>query len=72
MIVIYGQAVKNENEVYRLTRCQWLMPIILATQEAEIRRITVPIQPRQIVLQDSISKKSSTKKDWWSGSKHRP
>jgi hypothetical protein len=23
-------------------------------------------------LQDSISKKSSTKKDWWSGSKHRP
>jgi hypothetical protein len=29
---------------------QWLMPIILATWEAEIRRIEVPSQPRQIVL----------------------
>jgi hypothetical protein len=26
-------------------QCQWLMPIILATQEAEIRRITVRSQP---------------------------
>jgi hypothetical protein len=32
-----------------LTRCQWLIPIILATQEAEIRRILVPSQHRQIV-----------------------
>jgi hypothetical protein len=30
-------------------RHQWLTPIILATQEAEIRRITVRSQPRQIV-----------------------
>jgi hypothetical protein len=29
--------------------CQWLTPIILATQEAEIRRIVVGSQPREIV-----------------------
>jgi hypothetical protein len=27
----------------------WLTPVILAIQEAEIRRITVQSQPRQIV-----------------------
>jgi hypothetical protein len=32
------------------------MPVILATQEAEIRRITVQSQPREIVLRDLISK----------------
>jgi hypothetical protein len=30
-------------------RCWWLTPVILATQEAEIRRIGVPSQPGQIV-----------------------
>jgi hypothetical protein len=29
---------------------QWLMPVILPTPEAEIRRIVVRSQPRQIVL----------------------
>jgi hypothetical protein len=30
-------------------RCWWLLPIVLATQEAEIRRITVQSQPGQRV-----------------------
>jgi hypothetical protein len=30
-------------------RCLWLTPVILATQGAEIRRITVRSQPGQIV-----------------------
>jgi hypothetical protein len=33
----------------RARRHQWLKPVILATQEAEIRRITIGSQPRQIV-----------------------
>jgi hypothetical protein len=41
---------------------QWFMPIILATQEAEIRRIVVPSQARQIGLWDPISKKTLHKK----------
>jgi hypothetical protein len=37
------------------------MPVILATQEAEIRRIIVRSQPRQIV-QETLSQKTLHKK----------
>jgi hypothetical protein len=32
-------------------RCWWLNPVILDTQEAEIKRITVQSEPRQIVFE---------------------
>jgi hypothetical protein len=32
-----------------IARCPWIIPVILATQEAEIRRIAVQSQLRQIV-----------------------
>jgi hypothetical protein len=38
------------------------MPVILATQEAEIRRILVQSQSGQVSLQDPILKKLFTKK----------
>jgi hypothetical protein len=37
--------------------CQWLTPVILATQEAEIRRISVQSQLRQIVCK-TLSQKT--------------
>jgi hypothetical protein len=43
-------------------RHPWLMPIILATQEAEIRRITVLSQAWANSSQDPISKKPIIKK----------
>jgi hypothetical protein len=39
----------------------WLMPIILATQEAEIQRIAVRSQPGQIVCETLFPKNSSQK-----------
>jgi hypothetical protein len=38
------------------------MPIILATQEAEIRRTTVRSQPRQIVCETQSQKNPSQKR----------
>jgi hypothetical protein len=43
------------------TGSQWLTPVILATQEAEIRRIKVESQPRQIV-HEILSQKTHHKK----------
>jgi hypothetical protein len=49
-----------------IARHQWLMPIILASQEAEIRRITVQSQPGQIV-RETLSRKnpSQNKLVYW-------
>jgi hypothetical protein len=42
--------------------CQWLTPIILATQEAEIKRTAVQSQPREIVHKTLFRKKKSQKR----------
>jgi hypothetical protein len=42
--------------------CQWLTSVILPTQEAEIRRITVQSQPREIVRKTLSQKKLSQKR----------
>jgi hypothetical protein len=49
-------------KINNIARSQWLTPVILATQEAEIWRITVGSQPRQISSQDPISKIPDTKR----------
>jgi hypothetical protein len=43
-------------------RSQWLTPIILATQETEIRRISVQSQPKQIVRETLPQKTHHNKK----------
>jgi hypothetical protein len=53
-----------------LARHQWVMLIILAIQEAEIRRITVQSQPWQII-HETVLKKPITKTGRWSGSRCR-
>jgi hypothetical protein len=54
-------------ELYPLKECigdghQWLMPVILVTQEAEIRRIVVRSQLGQIVRETLPQKKKLHKK----------
>jgi hypothetical protein len=46
----------------RVARPQWLTPVILAIQEAEIQRIMVQSQPRKIVRKTLSQKKPTTKK----------
>jgi hypothetical protein len=45
------------------------MPVILATQEAEIRKIVVESQPGQIVHKILPEKKKITKKGWYTCSR---
>jgi hypothetical protein len=42
------------------------------TQEAEIRKIEVPSQPREVVCKTLARKTHHKKRGWWSGSKCRP
>jgi hypothetical protein len=42
--------------------CQWLMPVIVATQEAEIRRIAVRSQSGELVCETLSQKKPITKR----------
>jgi hypothetical protein len=48
-VVTLHHLLKGNKERKYLTGHWWLTPVILATQEAEIRRIMVQSQPRQIV-----------------------
>jgi hypothetical protein len=51
----------NVGKKVKQARHQWLTPVILATEEAEIRRIMVRRQPRQIVHK-TLSQKYLTQK----------
>jgi hypothetical protein len=53
---------KMQNKNLLGARRQQLTPVILATQEAEIRRIVVQSQPRQIVCETLFRKYSSQKR----------
>jgi hypothetical protein len=52
---------KKRKEEKKRAGHRWLTPVILATQEAEIRRITVPSQPAQIVC-ETLSQKNPSQK----------
>jgi hypothetical protein len=48
--------------IVKLAGRLWLTPVILGTQEAEIRRIAVRNQPGQIVCETLSQKKPSKKR----------
>jgi hypothetical protein len=55
-----GNGMRQKQEI-RGCRAPWLMPVIPATREAEIRRIRVPSQHRQIVFKTPSQKNLSQK-----------
>jgi hypothetical protein len=59
---VFNYWVQGSIKVQWISRRQWLTPVILATQEAEIRRFTVWSQPQANSSRDPISKKPNTKK----------
>jgi hypothetical protein len=69
---LYAHKKKQIIIIISLNWVPVLTPITLATQEAEIRRIIVQSQPRQIVPETLSQKKPITKKCWWTGSRCRP
>jgi hypothetical protein len=57
-----SKAVSSNHNIYLHRKTVWSpMPVILATQEAEIRRIMVRSQPRQTVCQ-TLSQKNPSQK----------
>jgi hypothetical protein len=62
----------NKIKIPPRTGSQWLTPVIPATHEAEIRRIMVQSQPREIIRETLSRKNSSQKRGWWSEAKCRP
>jgi hypothetical protein len=53
--------VQKDNKNLQWARHQWLMPVVLATQETEIRRIKVQGQLEQIVP-ETLSRKNPSQK----------
>jgi hypothetical protein len=63
LILPYSDCMKSERRKGNITVAHWwFMPVILATQEAEIRRIAVRSQPRQMVCKTLSQKNLSPKR----------